>query len=100
MWLNATEKDPEVFEQPVIAVCQSDQEAPARHAADGTQTVRVDEMTGLTPPKNPLEIQSQDSQSDALMMRKFGCGGLGNGSPACVLKSEWSRGGCWGSTVV
>ena len=47
MWLNTTEKDPVVFEQQVIAVCQTYQEAPARHAADGTRTVCVDEMTGL-----------------------------------------------------
>ncbi len=29
------------------AVCETYREAPARHAADGTRTVSVDEMTGL-----------------------------------------------------
>lgn len=47
MWLNTTEKDQVVFEQQVIAVCETCREASAKHAADGTRTVSVDEMTGL-----------------------------------------------------
>ena len=47
MWLNTKEKDPVVFQQQVEAVCQTYQEAPRRHAQDGTRTVSVDEMTGL-----------------------------------------------------
>lgn len=47
MWLNSTEKDPEQFQQQVEQVCQTYQEAAARHARDGTHTVCIDEMTGL-----------------------------------------------------
>ena len=47
MWINTTEKDPATFQRQVEEVCQTYQEAPGRHAADGTRTVCVDEMTGL-----------------------------------------------------
>ena len=45
-WLNTTEKDPAVFKQQVHAVCDSYQEAQARHA-QGHYTLSVDEMTGI-----------------------------------------------------
>ena len=47
MWINTTEKNPEAFQRQVADVCRTYQEAPRRHAADGTHTVCVDEMTGL-----------------------------------------------------
>ena len=47
MWINTTEKDPETFERQVAEVCRTYQEAPRRHAEEGTHTVCVDEMTGL-----------------------------------------------------
>lgn len=47
MWINTTEKNPETFKRQVAEVCQTYQEAPHRHAEDGTRTVCVDEMTGL-----------------------------------------------------
>ena len=47
MWINTTEKDPARFQRQVEEVCQTYQEASGRHAADGTRTVCVDEMTGL-----------------------------------------------------
>lgn len=47
MWLNTTEKVPQEFQQQLEDVCQTYVAAPARHAADGTHTVCVDEMTGL-----------------------------------------------------
>lgn len=47
MWINTTEKDPVAFQQQVEAVCDTYRQAVPRHAADGTRTVSVDEMTGL-----------------------------------------------------
>ena len=47
MWLHTKEKDPELFQQQVEAVCQTYQEAPERHRQHGTHTVCVDEMTGV-----------------------------------------------------
>ena len=47
MWINTTEKDPEVFQRQVEAVCETYLQAPQRHATDGTRTISVDEMTGL-----------------------------------------------------
>jgi transposase len=47
MWINTTEKDPETFERQVREVCETYQAAVDRHAADGTRTVCIDEMTGL-----------------------------------------------------
>ena len=47
MWINTTEKDHAKFQRQVEEVCQTYLDAPKRHAADGTRTVCVDEMTGL-----------------------------------------------------
>ena len=47
MWINTTEKDPVTFQRQVTEVCQTYQTAVERHAADGTRTVSIDEMTGL-----------------------------------------------------
>lgn len=47
MWLNTKEKDPQVFQQQVEAVCDAYQAAPALHAQRGTHTVCCDEMTGI-----------------------------------------------------
>ena len=47
MWINTTEKDPVTFQRQVTEVCQTHQTAVERHAADGTRTVSIDEMTGL-----------------------------------------------------
>jgi hypothetical protein len=46
-WCNTTEKDPELFEQQVQAVCQTYLEAVERYRLAGTHTVCVDEMTSL-----------------------------------------------------
>jgi hypothetical protein len=46
-WLNTTEKDPQLFEQQVQAVCQCYLEAPELYAQYHTHTVSVDEMTGI-----------------------------------------------------
>ena len=46
-WCNTTEKDPELFQQQVQAVCQTYLEAGERHRQSGTHTVCVDEMTSL-----------------------------------------------------
>lgn len=46
-WCNTTEKDPELFQQQVEAVCQTYREAPELYKQFGTRTVSVDEMTGL-----------------------------------------------------
>lgn len=45
-WLNTTEKDPVVFKEQVHEVCDTYQEAPARHE-QGDYTISVDEMTGI-----------------------------------------------------
>ena len=45
-WLNTTEKDPELFKQQVHEVCDTYQEALARHER-GDYTMSVDEMTGI-----------------------------------------------------
>jgi transposase len=47
MWINTKEKDPEVFEQQVEAVCRTYQDAPDLHTQRGVHTLSVDEMTGL-----------------------------------------------------
>lgn len=47
MWINTTEKDPEAFQRQITDVCETYQAAAERHAADGTRTVCIDEMTGL-----------------------------------------------------
>lgn len=46
-WLNTKEKDPQVFEQQVQAVCQTYLEAPQRYFQENTHTVSVDEMPGI-----------------------------------------------------
>jgi len=46
-WLNTTEKDPQLFEQQVQAVCQCYLEAPELYFQHHTHTVSVDEMTGV-----------------------------------------------------
>ena len=46
-WLNTTEKDLELFEQQVRAVCSTYLEAPERYFQRNTHTVCVDEMTGI-----------------------------------------------------
>jgi len=45
-WLNTSEKDPVVFKQQVHEVCDTYQEALARHS-QGEYTMSVDEMTGI-----------------------------------------------------
>lgn len=47
MWLFTKEKDPQVFQQQVEAVCETYLAAPRRDAEIGARTVCVDEMTGL-----------------------------------------------------
>jgi len=56
MWLNTTERDPEVFRAQAQAVCESYLTARASFARDGLHTVCVDEMTGL----QALERQAPD----------------------------------------
>jgi transposase len=46
-WLNTTEKDPQLFQQQVEAVCHCYQEAPELYFQYHTHTVSVDEMTGV-----------------------------------------------------
>jgi len=46
-WLNAKEKDPEVFQQQVETVCQTYLEAPDLYFQENTRTVSVDEMPGV-----------------------------------------------------
>lgn len=46
-WLNTTEKDPELFEQQVQAVCNTYLEASQRYFQENIHTVCVDEMTGI-----------------------------------------------------
>ena len=47
MWLNTTEKDPEMFQREVENVCQTSLDASTKAAINGTHTVRVDEATAL-----------------------------------------------------
>ncbi len=46
-WLNAKEKDPEVFAQQVQTVCQTYLNAPDLYFQENTHTVSVDEMPGI-----------------------------------------------------
>lgn len=46
-WLNTTEKDPQLFEQQVQAVCHTYLEASQRYFQENIHTVCVDEMTGI-----------------------------------------------------
>jgi len=46
MWINTTEKDPVLFQQQAIQVCETYLQAPANSQA-GAHTVSIDEMTGL-----------------------------------------------------
>jgi hypothetical protein len=46
-WLNTREKDPEVFQRQVEAVCRTYLEAPALYFQENTHTVSVDEMPGI-----------------------------------------------------
>lgn len=47
MWLNTTEKDPDLFQQQVEAVCTTYQAAPVLHEQEGTHIISCDEMTGI-----------------------------------------------------
>lgn len=47
MWLNTTEKDPDLFQQQVETVCKTYQAATTLHEREGTHTVSCDEMTGI-----------------------------------------------------
>lgn len=47
MWLNTTEKDPDLFQQQVETVCKTYQAAAALHEQEGTHTVSCDEMTNI-----------------------------------------------------
>lgn len=47
MWINTKEKDPEVFQQQVEAVCGTYLQAARRFEEEGTRTVCCDEMTGI-----------------------------------------------------
>jgi len=47
MWLNTKEKDPDLFEQQVEAVCQTYQHAADLQTQRGVHTVCCDEMTGI-----------------------------------------------------
>lgn len=47
MWLNTTEKDPDLFQRQVEAVCKTYQAAPVLREQEGTHTVSCDEMTGI-----------------------------------------------------
>jgi transposase len=47
MWLNTKEKDPEVFQRQVEAVCETYRDAPQLSAERGVHTISTDEMTGL-----------------------------------------------------
>ena len=46
-WLNTKEKDPELFQAKVEAVCDCYLEAPRLYAEANTHTVCIDEMTGI-----------------------------------------------------
>jgi transposase len=46
-WLNTKEKDPEVFDRQLRTVCECYQQAPELLAQFDTQTVCMDEMTGI-----------------------------------------------------
>jgi transposase len=46
-WLNTTEKDPELFREQVVTVCDTYIEAPALARIYGTHTISTDEMTGI-----------------------------------------------------
>ncbi len=46
-WLNTKEEDPEVFDQQMRTVCECYQQAPELLAQFDTQTVCMDEMTGI-----------------------------------------------------
>lgn len=47
MWLNTTEKDPDLFQQQVETVCKTYQAAPLLYEQERTHTVSCDEMTGI-----------------------------------------------------
>jgi transposase len=47
MWLNTTEKDPDLFQQQVETVCKTYQAASVLREREGTHTVSCDEMTGI-----------------------------------------------------
>jgi hypothetical protein len=63
-WLNTTEKDPEVFQEQVEAVCDCYRAAPTLAKDHHTYTVCVDEMTGL---------QALQRNAPALPMRPKQC---------------------------
>ena len=46
-WLNTAEKDPELFQAQVEAVCACYHDAPELHRRHDTHTICVDEMTGI-----------------------------------------------------
>jgi transposase len=59
MWLNTTEKDPDVFQQQVETVCKTYQAASVLCERERTHTVSCDEMTGIqalerTAPTKPV----------------------------------------------
>lgn len=47
MWLNTKEKDPQVFEKQVAAVCETYRNAAKLRETEGIHTVSTDEMTGV-----------------------------------------------------
>lgn len=67
MWLNTTEKDPEVFQREGENVCKTYLEAPVLALANGTHTVSVDEATALqaierNAPNKPVQCGSVTKQ--------------------------------------
>ena len=69
MWINTKEKDPEVFQQEVEAVCETYLKASERFEQDGTRTVCCDEMTGIQALERAAPDQSM--QSGQLARQEF-----------------------------
>jgi transposase len=68
MWLNTTEKDPDLFQQQVETVCKTYQAAAVLHQREQTHTVSCDEMTNIqaleriapTKPVRPEQVAREE----------------------------------------
>ena len=95
MWINTTEKDPETFERQVREVCETYQTAVERHAADGTRTVCIDEMTGL----QALERAAPDKPTRADQIAKQEFEYLRHGTTTLIGNWDVVQGAMFSETI-
>ena len=95
MGLNTTEKDPQAFQRQVEEVCDTYRAAASRHAADGTRTVSVDEMTGL----QTLERAAPDKPTRPGDVAKHECEYARHGTTTLIGNGDVVQGTLFAETI-